>query len=105
MVRSYEKSIVFEWHKLLKEGRVNAEDDERIGYPGSYRTDENVEKVRNLVHSDRRLSIRAVAVQLHLDREMVGLNFGPMIRFSTMTVLQRSRCSVKQAVSGPKLDY
>jgi len=46
--------------------------------PGSHRTDENVEKVwnwvhsdRRLVHSDRRLSIRTMAVQLNLDREAV----------------------------------
>jgi hypothetical protein len=31
----------------------------------------NVKKVRNLVHSDRCLRIRAVAVQLNLDKETV----------------------------------
>jgi len=31
----------------------------------------NVKKVRNLVHSDRCLSIRATAVQLNLDKETV----------------------------------
>jgi hypothetical protein len=45
------------------------EHDERSGHPRSHRTDENVEKVRNVVHSHRRLSIRAVAVQLNLDKE------------------------------------
>jgi hypothetical protein len=48
-----EKSSVFEWHKRFEEGRENVEDDERSGHPESQRTGENVEKVRNLVHSDR----------------------------------------------------
>jgi len=44
------------------------EDDERNGSLRSQRTDKNFKKVWNLVHSDRRLSIRAVAVQLNLDK-------------------------------------
>jgi hypothetical protein len=43
--------------------------DDRSGPPRSHTTDENVEKVRNLVHSDRRFSIGAMAVQLNLDKE------------------------------------
>jgi hypothetical protein len=64
------KSVVFEWHKQFKEGCCkNMEDDERSDHPRSHTTDENVEKVQNLVHSDRRLSIRAMAVLLNLDKE------------------------------------
>jgi hypothetical protein len=47
------------------------EDDERSGRSRPHRTDENVEKARNLVHSDRRLSITAVAVPIKLDKEEV----------------------------------
>jgi len=54
------KSSILEWHKRFKEGRENVEDDEGSGCPRSNRTDENVEKVRNLMHLDRRLSIRAI---------------------------------------------
>jgi hypothetical protein len=43
-------------------------DGERSGHPRSHRTVENVEKVLNLVHSDRCVSIRAMAVQLNLDK-------------------------------------
>jgi hypothetical protein len=51
------KWSAFEWFKRFKEDHENVEDDEGNGRPWSHRTDENVEKVRNLVHSDRRLGI------------------------------------------------
>jgi hypothetical protein len=47
------------------------EDDERSGCPRLHQTDENIEKVQNLVHSGKHLSIRVMAVQLHLDKERV----------------------------------
>jgi len=65
------ESNVFKWHKLFKEGCKKVEDDERSGCPRSYRTNENVEKVWNIVHSDRHSSIRAMAVQLNLDKVTV----------------------------------
>jgi hypothetical protein len=52
-------SSVTEWHKEFKEHHENVEDAERSGRPRYHRTDENVEKVRNLAQSDRRLSIKA----------------------------------------------
>jgi hypothetical protein len=60
---------VSESHKQLKKGRENVEDDENSGRPKSQRTDENIENMRNLMHSDRRLTIRALVVQLNLDKE------------------------------------
>jgi hypothetical protein len=58
-----------EKHKWFKEGRENVEDDDRSDCPGSHRTGENVEKVRDLMNSDRSISIRAMALQLNLDKE------------------------------------
>jgi hypothetical protein len=49
------KMIVFEWHKRFKEGRENVKDDKRTRRPKTHRTDENVEKVRKLVQSDRQV--------------------------------------------------
>jgi hypothetical protein len=51
------KSSVFEWHKRFKKGREDVKDDERTGCLKTHWTDENVEKVRKLVCSDRRLSV------------------------------------------------
>jgi hypothetical protein len=58
------KSCAFERHKRFKAGREDVEDDERSDRPRSHGTGENVGKVRNLVHSDRSLNIKAVSVQL-----------------------------------------
>jgi transposase len=64
-------SSVFEWHKRFEEGWEDVKDDERAGRPKTHRTDENAEKVRKLVRSDRRLSVRTMAEELNLDRETV----------------------------------
>jgi len=62
------KAYVFEWDKWFKGGHESKEDDERRCYLRSHRTDENVVKVWNLMHSDRCSSFRAMAVQLNLDK-------------------------------------
>jgi hypothetical protein len=53
------RSNVYELYKRFKEGRENEEHDESNGQE-SHRTDENVEKVRNLVHSDVSVSVKSV---------------------------------------------
>jgi len=60
----WKSHVFFEWHKWFKEGCDSVEDDEKSGCLRSHRTDEIVEKMLNLVHSDRHSSIRAMAVQL-----------------------------------------
>jgi hypothetical protein len=51
-----EMSSVFEWCKWFKEVHENV-DDKRSGHPVSHKTNENLEKVWNLVRSNRHLSI------------------------------------------------
>jgi len=61
---------VFEWHKLFSEGRESAKDD-RPSRPRTVVTDDNTEKVRDVIRKDRRLGVRSVAEEVNLDRESV----------------------------------
>jgi uncharacterized SAM-dependent methyltransferase len=48
------------------------QDDPRSGHPKkTQRTDANVDRVRMLVHSDRRLAVRVTAEELNMNRETV----------------------------------
>jgi hypothetical protein len=49
-------SGVYKWHKRFKKCCENVE-DERGDCPRSYRTDDNVEKVKTLVHSGSQPSL------------------------------------------------
>ena len=44
------------------------EDEPRAGRPSSSKTDDNVERVRSLVRSDRRLTLRMISSELNLNR-------------------------------------
>jgi hypothetical protein len=62
---------VFDWHRRFKEGRENMQDDPRSGQPKTQRTDADVDRVRTLVRSDRRLGVRVRAEELNMNRETV----------------------------------
>ncbi|GFV45528.1 protein GVQW3 [Trichonephila clavipes] len=65
------RARVFEWFKRFQDGRQDVEDNSRSGRPSTSKTDENVEKVASLIRSDRRLSIRAIAETVNIDKECV----------------------------------
>src|SRR5215469_4581081 len=67
------KSSVFEWHRRFKEGREDVQDDPRSEQPKTQRTDANVDRVRTLVCSDRKLGVRVIAEELTMNRETVRL--------------------------------
>jgi len=51
----------FEWHARFKKGRTSLEDDERSGRTSTSSNPKNVEKIRRLVHEDRRRTIKDIA--------------------------------------------
>jgi hypothetical protein len=63
------RTAVFEWHSRFKAGRVSVEDDEISGRPGTSKTTENVEKIRELIHEDRLRAIHELA-------DTVGISYG-----------------------------
>ena len=63
------KTRVYEWYKRFQDGREDVEDDERLRRPTTPTTDENVEKVKEMVINDRRITIREVA-------DDVGISIG-----------------------------
>ncbi|GFU12606.1 HTH_48 domain-containing protein [Nephila pilipes] len=46
-----------EWFNRFKDGRTSAESEQRCGKPQTARSAANVERVRNLVMADRRLTV------------------------------------------------
>jgi len=62
------RTMVFNWHKALKEGRENVEDDPHSGGPMSSTNDQNVEVVLAVMAKDRRLSVRMIAEETCLNK-------------------------------------
>ncbi|UYV70425.1 hypothetical protein LAZ67_7002954 [Cordylochernes scorpioides] len=59
------------WHKAFKEGREEVADEPRSGRPTTSRTDENVDRVLEVLRTDRRLSIQQITDTLHMSTFVV----------------------------------
>ena len=57
--------------QAFKEGRKNVEDDPRSGRPISSTNDQNVKVVRDVMAKDRRLSVRMIAEETGLNKNVV----------------------------------
>jgi len=58
------KTAVYEWHERFKSESV--EDDERSGRPSTSKIDENINKVREMLINNRKLTMREVAEDLNI---------------------------------------
>jgi len=65
------RTRVFEWHKRFSKGREEVDDDEHPGRPSTSKTDENIEKVNEIVRNGRQLSIRMITNMVNIDKETV----------------------------------
>jgi transposase len=65
------KCAVYDWFSRFKNRQETLEDDRRSGRPSTFRTDEMIEKVRQLIQRDRRMTI------VELEQE-VGISHGPI---------------------------
>ena len=68
------KTRLFKWHRRFKEGRKEVEDNHSSGRPSTSSTDENVERVRQKVWSNRHLTVRMVADELGMNSERYGIS-------------------------------
>ncbi|KAJ8937531.1 hypothetical protein NQ318_000356 [Aromia moschata] len=59
---------IFRWHKAFAEGR---EDVNRAGRPSTSSSDDNVKRVRDLLNTDRRISVRLISETLDITKTIV----------------------------------
>jgi len=62
---------VFKWVQRFREGREDPKDDARSGCPSTSSGNENIDCVRSLVLSDRRLTVRKIAEELGLGKSSI----------------------------------
>ena len=65
------QSQTFMWHKRFREGRESVNDDDRSGRPSTSQTDDSVQKVRQVLDKDRRLSVRMIAEECGIPKTIV----------------------------------
>ncbi|GFV53818.1 protein GVQW3 [Trichonephila clavipes] len=65
------RAQVFRWFKAFSEVRESIEDAPRSGRPSVSKTAENVVRVRNLVRSDCRLTVKMIGEELNLNHTTV----------------------------------
>jgi hypothetical protein len=54
------RTQVYKWHKRLRNGRSSVDDDQRCGLSSTSTKEENIQRVRNVVLSDRQKRIQEV---------------------------------------------
>lgn len=61
-----EKTGVYKWHSRFRGGREVVNDDHRDGRPSTSKTDDNVEKIREMLMANRKLTIRELTEELNV---------------------------------------
>jgi len=78
---------VYKWFERFCKGCESVEDEERSGRPSTSKTQENVERVSEMIRSNRRLTIREIS-------EDLKISFGSIHKIIT-TDLNMRRVSAK----------
>jgi len=58
--------MVYKWFERFRNGCESVEDEERLGRPSTSKTQENVERVSEMIRSNRRLTIREISEDLNV---------------------------------------
>jgi len=68
------KTAVYKWVTCFSERRESVTDKERSGRLATSRTEENIAKVCQIVRENHRLTVRTIAEQVNINREMSGIS-------------------------------
>ncbi|UYV71180.1 ACSL4, partial [Cordylochernes scorpioides] len=66
------RTTVFEWHSRFKAGRISIEDDPRQGRPKFQRTDENVQKITDLIKVNPRTTLLELEQDTGISKTTIG---------------------------------
>ena len=74
LVQVYRKEAVnrkrvYEWFKRFREGRETAEDEPRSSRPSTSRIPEMIDKVRQMLEQDQRLTLRLIGEELGISKD------------------------------------
>jgi len=96
------KTAVYEWHERFESGRESVEDERRPS-----KTDENINKVREMLINNRKLTIRELAENLNIAYESIQdivVNDLDLRRVAAKLVLKELNFMQKRdALSSPKM--
>ena len=105
------KSMLYQGHRFLGGKKhfwmaVSVEDEPRSGRPCTSKTDENMTKVRDLVRSDRRLTVRMISSVLNLNcqtiHEILTFKLGTQKMDATSRQCSLSHCHLHERIFGQK---
>ncbi|UYV62483.1 hypothetical protein LAZ67_2000748 [Cordylochernes scorpioides] len=66
------RTTVFEWHSRFKAGRISVEDDPRQGRPKFQRTNENVQKITDLIKENPRTTLLELEQDTGISKTTIG---------------------------------
>ncbi|UYV72340.1 hypothetical protein LAZ67_9002705 [Cordylochernes scorpioides] len=66
------RTTVFEWHSRFKAGRISIEDDPRQGRPKFQRTDENAQKITDLIKENLRTTLLELEQDTGISKTTIG---------------------------------
>ncbi|UYV63511.1 hypothetical protein LAZ67_2004387 [Cordylochernes scorpioides] len=75
------RTTVFEWHSRFKAGRISIEDDPRQGRPTFQRTDENVQKITDLIKENPRTTLLELEQDTGISKTTIGRIVTEDLRF------------------------